>query len=165
MDLVMLMAWTALAAAAALLVRSRIGRPRVGWRVVAVCLCTIAVDKAIDLQNLSLALAKWAVRRMAGGGLGEQRGAVRDTLLVSATLVALAAAAWFARVARRRDEPGLIPAIAGLGLIAVLVGLRLVPAFAVLREERIGWGFEFAAVALVAIGLRQGFLQAKRTST
>lgn len=165
MDLVMQLAWAALAVAAVVLVRRRIGRPRAGWRAVAVCLSTIAVDKAIDLQNLGLLLAKWAVRMMAGGNLGEQRGAVRDVLLVSATLVALAAGVWFASLARRRDEPGLIAAISGIGLIALLVGLRLVPVFAVLRDERVGWILEAAAIAVLACGLRQGFLASRRTST
>jgi hypothetical protein len=156
MDLVMQIAWIAAAAAAVVLVRRRRGSPRAIWRIAAAGLVVIALDKALDLQNLLLALAKWGVRELAGGDLGEHRQLLRDALLVAATIAGVAFVVWLSRRERARERGSLL-ALTGLAMVAVLVGLRLVPAFGTLHDERVGWLVEAVALACVGAGLRRGF--------
>ena len=59
----------------------------------------------------------------------------------------------------------MLQAFVGLSLIVVLVGLRLVSAFAVLHDPRLGWVVESAAIVLVANGLRRGWRAGQQGST
>jgi len=154
-NLVMDLAWIAAAVAAVVLVRRRRGSPRAVWGITAAGLVVIALDKMLDLQNPLLALAKWSVRQLAGGELGEHRQQLRDALMVAGAIASVAFVVWLWRRERARERGSLL-AVTGLAVIVVLVGLRLVPAFGVLDDDRVGWLVEAAALALVGAGLWRG---------
>jgi hypothetical protein len=157
MDLLMQAAWTLLAVAAVLLPCRRRAPARDAWWLVAAACCLVALDKAVDVQVWCFTTAKALVQAaVASLGLDGERRLLRHVLLVAAT-----GAAVVGTVVLVRRDPDLDRAkrcaLAGLVLVVLLVGLRLLPGFAWLHDERVGWLVEGLGCGLVAIGLRRGF--------
>lgn len=162
MDVVMQVAWTALAIAAVALA-ARLRAPRGLWPALAALCVVVAVDKAVDLQTPIFAAAREAARALlAAVGLADARRALKATLLVGGTLVALGVVAVVVRRSPRASR-GERPALAAFAVVAALVGLRFVPGLGWLADPRLGWACEAVACGLLVAGLADGFRRCDRT--
>lgn len=155
-DTITLVVWAVLAACALRLVRRLPRRERGAWLVVAIYCTIVAVDKAVDLQTVFYRVVQWALD-VADPWLGVRahRNLVKGLLLVPLTIVAVGGTLWLVRRDRHLDR-GRKLAIAGLVLVLLLVGLRLLPPFRAL-DETACWVVEGLACGLIAWGLRLGW--------
>lgn len=152
-DAITALAWSALAVAAVWLVVKNPQARRGAWPLVAVCCCTIALDKLVDVQSLLYRAARWACRAAeAALGVREQHPMVKAGVLLAGTGAAVAVAGWLLWRDRPLDRARSLAA-GGILLVVLLVGLRLVPGLQWLAAESHGWIVEGVAVAAVAFGL------------
>ena len=164
MDLLMDVLWTLLAAASVWLVVRLPAADRGAWLIVMTVCCLFAVDKALDVQVIFYDLMRTVVRAAEDWfDFQGDRWVVRGLLLVGG----IVGIALVIRSCVRRDrdfDRGKRLAIAGLLLVVLMVGARLLPGFAWLADQRVGWAIEVAACGLVAAGVRAGFVK-KRSRT
>src|SRR5690606_16768004 len=151
-----LLAWSILALLSWLLVRRLPRAERGAWLVVAAYCSIIAIDKAIDLQLAFYNFAQWCVDALDPWfGLRQHRGIVKFALMIPMLIITVGGTIWVARQDRRLDLSRAL-AIAGLVLVLLLVGMRILPGFGFL-DEAVGWGFEAVSCALIAAGLVLGW--------
>jgi hypothetical protein len=162
MDLVMQLAWSALAAAAILLLLRR-RAPHGAWWLVAAGCTLAAVDEWFDLQSAVFRFGKSAAEAALHGlGLDAHRAEAKVAALAVGTTAALVAVWWTACRDRAFDRSKAL-ACAGLALALAFVGCRLLPGWTWLFDSHAGLAIEVAAWLLVSIGVRGGFRRCDRT--
>ena len=155
-DTITLVVWSVLAAFALRLVWRLPPDRRGAWRVVAGYCSVVAIDKAVDLQTAFYQFVQWSLDTLDPWlGLRQHHRFVRFLLLVPMTAVAVGGTVWLVRRDPHLDR-GRKLAIAGLVLVLLLVGLRLLPGF-VMLDEQTGWVVEGLACLLISIGLLLGW--------
>lgn len=152
MDGFMQAAW--ISAAAATLVF--IGRARPSgarWILVALLTLLVALDKVLDLQTAVYTRAHdWVQLALDTLGLSDARLMLKGVLLAAATVLGLGGLFGLHR-ALGNANAGERLALAGFGLITILVGARMIPGLGWLSDQAVGWAMELVALTLILSGL------------
>jgi hypothetical protein len=151
-DAVSCLAWAALAIVAARLVQRAPTSRHAAWALVAACCVVVAVDKTVDLQTAFYALAQRAVGALDPLlGLRARRDLVRVVLVVPALATVVLGGRWLARRNRAWGRAERL-AMAGIALVLVYVGLRLLPGMGSVVDSGTDRVLELAALLLIASG-------------
>ncbi len=152
MDGFMQVAWIGAAAAALVFIGSA-RSPGVRWILVALLTLLVALDKVVDLQTAVYTRAHdWVQLVLDTVGLSDARQMVKGVLLAAATVLGIGGLFGVHRILGNSNA-GERLALAGFGLITILVGARMIPGLGWLSDQAVGWAVELVALTLILSGM------------
>jgi hypothetical protein len=145
--------WSVLAVFSLLLVRRLSTERRGAWCLVAFYCSVVAADKWVDLQTAFYHAVRWLLGCTESLlGLRDHKPVVRVLFLVLMTIGAVGGTVRVVWRDQRLDGAKKL-AVAGLVLVLLLIGVRLLPGLGGILDESACWVLEGAACALIVAGL------------